>query len=359
MEKRKLAILGIAGLSLTLAASISMTVAWYNGSSYMAINMINIGLVDKDLKISTDNVEFKHFIPTDDLMEVGRFRAVSSMFSYDWISRKEDAPVFRGSYGAATKNVVSDVEDVNTISGGYFYQEFYLWSDFDVYATFDKELTTFKCDEEGNRDMIQELREKYPGLSDEEIYDNLNRVVESLRVSILVLNDSDDDSGTYPDYAYHIIDPFKNKITYMCGILDSDKNGYYDYSQENKEVLYGECHSSDENKTVEECIVYQEPSLTSTFVSSKELTCFTSGNKEGVRKIDFEASKANGLVLQEEKSVALEEAEEKVLIPLRANVSKRIIMSFYQEGWDFENTDFVKYSHFFVNVMFKIARPLY
>ena len=50
MEKRKLAIFGIAGLSLTLAASISMTVAWYNGSSYMAINMINIGLVDKHLK---------------------------------------------------------------------------------------------------------------------------------------------------------------------------------------------------------------------------------------------------------------------------------------------------------------------
>ena len=50
MEKRKLAILGIAGLSLILAASITMTVAWYNGSSYLAINQINVGLVDKDLK---------------------------------------------------------------------------------------------------------------------------------------------------------------------------------------------------------------------------------------------------------------------------------------------------------------------
>lgn len=359
MEKRKLAILGIAGLSLILAASITMTVAWYNGSSYLAINQINVGLVDKDLKISIDNEDFKHFIPTEDLMEVGRFRAVSTMFCDDWMSRKEELPIFKGAYGASAKNVVNDVEDSHTISGGYFCQNFYLWSDYDVYATLDKELTTFKCDEEGNRDMIQELREKYPGLSDEEIYDNLNRVIESLRISLLVLNDSDDDSGTYPDYAYHIVDPFKNKITYMCGILDSDKNGYYDYSQENKEVLYGECYSSDSNKTVEECVVYHEPTLYATHVSSKELTCFTSGNKEGVRKIDFEASKTNGLVLQEEKSVALEEAEDKILIPLRANISKRIILSFYQEGWDFENTDFVKYSHFFVNVMFKIARPLY
>lgn len=357
MEKRKIAIFGIAGLSLLLAASISMTVAWYNGSSYLAINGVNVGLADKHLSISIDNEDFKSFIPTEDLNEVGRFRAVSSMFSDDWISRKEETPVFKGAYGASAKNVVNSVDEAHTISGGYYCQDFYLMCDYDVYVTLDKELTTFNSDEEGNRELIQELREKYPGLSDEEIYDNLNRVIESLRISLLVLNDSDDDSGEYPDYAYHIVDPFKNKITYMCGILDSDKNGYYDYSEENKEVLYGECYSSDENKTVEECLVYNEPTLTSTHVSSKELTCFTSGNKEGVKKINFEASAANGVVLQKEKSVALEDVESEILIPLKTNVSKRIVLSFYQEGWDFENTDFVKYSHFFVNVIFKIARP--
>ena len=48
--------------------------------------------------------------------------------------------------------------------------------------------------------------------------------------------------------------------------------------------------------------------------------------------------------------------EEKVLIPLRPNTSKRIVLSFYQEGWDKDNTDFVRFSHFFVNVLFKIAK---
>ena len=358
MEKRNLAILGIASLSLLLAASISMTVAWYNGSSYLAINQINVGLHDKHLSISTTNEEgsFKDFIPNDELMDVGRFRAVSTMFSEDWIARKEEKPIFKGSFGTSAKNVVNSVEDANNTTGGYLCQDIFIKCDSDVYLTLDKEMTYFSSDEEENREMIQDLREKYPGLTDDEIYENLNRVVQSLRISLLVLNDSDDESGEFPDYSYYIVDPYKDKITYMGGILDSDKNGYYDYSLENKEVLYGQSYSTDENKTVEECLVYMEPTETSTQVSTKELTCFTSGNKEGVSKIDFEASFANGLALEPEKSVALEDVEEEILIPLKADVSKRIVLSFYQEGWDLENTDFVRYSHFFVNVIFKIAR---
>ena len=64
-------------------------------------------------------------------------------------------------------------------------------------------------------------------------------------------------------------------------------------------------------------------------------------------------------MLEEEHSVALENVDKEVLIPVRTGVSKRIVLSFYQEGWDFENTDFVRYSNFYINVMFKIARPLY
>lgn len=360
MNKKRLALFGIAGLSLMLAASVSMTVAWYVGSSYLSIKQFEITLKDQELQISTDNENFDTFIPNENLMEVDRFRAVSSMFCSDWISRKEERPIFKGGFGFATSNVVNSINAAGDITGGYFCQEIFIKSLVsDVYVTLDNELTTFVPDNEENQAIIQDLREKYPGFTDDEIYANLNNVVKSIRVSLLVLNDSNDDSGEFPDYAYYIVDPFKDKITYMGGILDNDKSGYYDYSEENKEILYGECHSADPNKTVEECIVYKEPNLTSTFVTAKELTCFTSGNREGVRKIDFPASFANGLVLEEEHSVALEDVEDKVLIPVRTGTSKRIVLSFYQEGWDFENTDFVKYSNFYINVMFKIARPLY
>ena len=360
MDKQRLAIFGIAGMSLLLAASVSMTVAWYIGSSYLSVKQFKITLQDQELQISTDNENFAQFIPNEELMEVDRFRAVSTMFCNDWISRKEERPVFKGGFGFATSNVVNSINAVGNIEKGYFCQEIYLKSlESDVYVTLDPELTTFVPDNEKNQSIIQDLREKYPGFTDDEIYANLNNVVRSIRVSLLVLNDSNDDSGEFPDYAYYIVDPFKDKITYMGGILDNDKSGYYDYSEENKEILYGECHSADPNKTVEECIVYQEPTASSSHVSVKELTCFTSGNQEGVRKIDFDASFANGLVLEEEHSVALESVDKEVLIPLRTGISKRIVLSFYQEGWDFENTDFVRYSNFYINVMFKIARPLY
>lgn len=359
MNKKRLAILGIAGLSLMLAASVSMTVAWYIGSSYLAVNNINIGLHDKRLSISTDNENFKDFIPDDELMSVGKFRAVSTMFCEDWIERKEQVPVFKGSFGTSTRNVVNSVDDANRASSGYFSQEIFIKCDSDVYLTLDTEKTVFEFDEEGNLAQIQELREKYPGLTDDEILFNLNNVVKSLRISLLVLNDSDDESEEFPDYAYYIVDPFKDKITYMGGILDTDKDGFYDYSRDKKEVLYGQSHSSDEEKTVEECLVYKDPTENDEEVSTKELTCFTSGNKASVSKIDFDASFANGLVLEEERSIALEDAEEEILIPLKTDISKRIVLSFYQEGWDIENTDFVRYSQFYVNVLFKIARPIF
>ena len=360
MNKQRLAILGIASLSLMLAASVSMTVAWYIGSSYLTIRNFQISLMDQELQISTDNEQFDQLIPNDELMEVDRFRAVSTMFCNEWIARKEERPIFKGGFGFASVNVVNSSNAAGNIAEGYFCQEIFIKSLVsDVYVTLDPELTTFVPDNEGNEAIIQELREKYPGFSDEEIYANLNNVVRSIRVSLLVLNDSDDDSGEFPDYAYYIVDPFKDKITYMSGVLDNDKSGYYDYSEENKEILYGECHSSDPEKTVEQTLVYKEPTASSTTVSYKELTCFTSGNREGVRKIDFDASFANGLVLEEEHSVALENVDKEVLIPVRTGVSKRIVLSFYQEGWDFENTDFVRYSNFYINVMFKIARPLY
>ena len=356
MDKKKLGLIILVGMSV-ISTSMGVTAAWYNGSSHLAINGLNIGLHDKKLSISTDNEIFKDFIPNDELMDVGRFRAVSTMFSEDWLERKETKPVFKGSFGKFDKDVVNSVDDTSTTTGGYFSQDIFIKCDSDVYLTLDKEMTIFSSDEEDNQAMIQDIREKYPGLTDEEIFSNLNDVVKSLRISLLVLNDSDDESEEFPDYSYYIVDPYKDKITYMGGILDGDKNGFYDYNDDsNREILYGQSHSAYEDKTVEECMVYHEPTLTSTEVSTKELTCFTSGNKEGVSKIDFEASFENGLVLEEENSVALEDVEEEILIPLKADVSKRIVLSFYQEGWDLENTDFVKYSHFFVNVIFKIAR---
>lgn len=359
MNKKRIVILGLASLTLMLAASVTLTVAWYDGSSHLAVSDINIKLQDKELSISTDNVEFKSFLTNEELNDAGLFRAISSEFSDSWIKEKKEQPVFKGSYGASNKNVLNDPEEVSTATAGYFSQELFIKCNSSVYVTFDKEKTTFIADQKDNEEMMQQLREKFPGLTDEQILFNLNNVVKSLRLSILVLNDEDDDSGNLPDYSYYIIDPYKDKTTYYAGILDTDKDGYFDYSSEKKEVLYGESYSGVDGKTVEECLVYDAPASNDIAVDDKELTCFNSGVKQGVSRINFEESIANGLVLKEENSIAIEDVEEEILIPLTAQTSKRIVLSFYQEGWDLENTDFVRYSHFFVNVLFKIAKVRY
>ena len=355
-NKQRITIISLSTVSLLLAASVALTVAWYDGASHLSVNNINISLLDKELSISTDNHNFKQYLPSEDLAETTVFRAVSSQFSSSWMNEKKEKPEFYGIYS----NDSSSENNRSVIEKGYFTQELYLKCNSAVYVTFDSSRTTFLADEEDNEKLLNEsnakLHEFFPNLTDEEILKNLNDCVKSLRLSILVLNDEDDLSGTYPDYNYHIVDPYKEEKTYLAGILDADRNGFYDFSSEDKEILYGEAYSSIEGKTVNECLVYDEPNAETTEVNNKELTCFTSGNMQGVSKINFAQSIENGLVLKEEESVSVDEMEEKVLIPLRPNTSKRIVLSFYQEGWDKDNTDFVRFSHFFVNVLFKIAK---
>ena len=130
--------------------------------------------------------------------------------------------------------------------------------------------------------------------------------------------------------------------------------GYFD-TYNHKEVLYGEVYSTNPNKTVEECIVYDDPLEEETVVAREDRTCFNARNYAGDRKINLEESMENGLEIKKENSIGIEEVEEKVLIPVASNKSTRLVLSFYQEGWDLENTDFIRYSHFIVNVLFKIA----
>ena len=51
INKQKLAIIGLGGMSLLLAASVTLTVAWFDGSSHLAVNNLSISLKDKQLSI--------------------------------------------------------------------------------------------------------------------------------------------------------------------------------------------------------------------------------------------------------------------------------------------------------------------
>ena len=326
MKTKNVITLGIAGISLILAASITSTVAWYTGSSYLAITNIDVRLKDPNLTISVDNYSFVSKLNNDSLGYVDNFTAVTSAFSNEWIKRKEQMPVFRDGYAAGSDYVFNKASDYTVANTGYFSKVLYLKSDIDAYATFDKELTRFLPNTENNHS------------------EKLDNVVNCMRFSILVLD---------YEYKYYIYDPNKSGVTYLGGILDSSNSGYYN-TYAGKEILYGEVYSNDPQKDVRDCIVYDDPLEEETHEFERnEMTCFNANNARGDRKVNFE--KSVDLVRKIEDSISYDEVEKKLLIPLKANVSTKIVLSFYQEGWDLDNTNFIVHSNFFTTVSFMIA----
>ena len=328
MEKKKIITLGIAGLSFILAASITSTVAWYTGSSYLAITDLNVSLKDPRLEISLTGNEndFADEIAVENSMT--DFSPVTSAFSNEWIERKEEKPVFKDGYAVGSDYLFNKSSDFKTATTGYFSKAFYLRCDIDANITFDPEGTYFEPDTNLNHSP------------------KLNDVVKSMRFSVLVLGEN---------YKYTIYDPNKTEETYLGGILDTANSGYYN-TYANKEILYGQIYSSDPNKTTKECIVYDEPLAHETNdIPRNEMTCFKANNAQGDRKFNRELSEANGLVIQKENSLGPDEVERKFNIPLKAGRPQKIILSFYQEGWDLDNTNFIVHSNFLVYVSFMIA----
>lgn len=338
MEKKKIIALGISGISLMLAAAITSTVAWYTGSSYLAITNIDISLYDPVLRISkTGNADsFVEKLHVED--KELKFTAVSSTFKEEWLNRREEKPIFKDGYALGTDYLFNKSRDFKTVDTGYFSETFYLYCDIDAYITFDKELTYVKANNPYNQET-----------------DKINDVTKSMRFSVLVL---DDDLSDGDDYKYYIYDPNKteDKITLLGGILDTSGSGYYN-TYNHKEVLFGDITSVDpENLDPRNCIEYDDPLPEETALFTRnEMTCFKANNVKGDMKVNFAKSYEKGLVIKEEGAIGPQDIETKLLIPISAGKTRKIVLSFYQEGWDRDNTNFIIHSNFLINVAFMIA----
>ena len=342
MEKKKVIALGISGISFILAAAITSTVAWYTGSSYLAITNINISLFDPTLKISlTDNDhDFTDEIAIED-RELS-FTAVSSAFKDEWLERREEMPVFKDGYAVGSDTLFNKSRDFKNMDTGFYSQIFYLKCDMDGYVTFDPEITRF----EPNNPYAQEN-------------DKVNDVVKSMRFSVLVLNDKNNPND-YDNYKYFIYDPNKEGETKMGGILDTSNSGYYN-TYNHKEILYGDITVNPNRQDLQgvdprTLIVYDEPLAQETEVFTRnQMTCFDANNAKGDRKVNFELSEQNGLYIKEEGAFGPDEVTNKLLIPISAGKTRKIVLSFYQEGWDRDNTNFIVHSNFKAYVSFMIA----
>ena len=367
IKKRKLAIASIALTSAMLVASVSLTIAWYNGSGDMSLNNIKITLRDRQLDISDDNIEWKDKLDEDDLDEVKYFHPVSSMFSDTWLNQKKTRPVFKEGYSSPYKTTYCQESDNADAVEGFFSQMLYLRCDTDSEVTVDSEKTAINQDEiteNLNREVAHKfyLEGRYGALSEEQILEKINDVVSSLRISILVLDEVTNEgesseeeylTATNDDYQYAIINPNKKSDTYLGGVLDSNLDGYYD-SYDNKEVLFGEV-----DNVSEETLVYDEPITTedtSSFSPYASWSVFEATTKQGVRPLNLEESAKAGLTIKKENSLSLNEVESEFSFQLRAHVAKRIVISWYVEGWDLACTNLTMYANFHLNLAFKLSK---
>ena len=347
--KKRLAAFGIALTSAMLVAHVGFTIAWYNGSSNLAVYNFDIALANKELTISTDNVNFKDHLTSEDVKDAipEKYRPVSSSFSNNWIAQKATLPQFTSGYGEPSTFNMTSFSDVTVRNDGTFRKELYLKCSSYAKVALDAENTFVRADEEANRSIASKLQRKlYRDKTVEEVVELLNDIENSLRFSILVLNDDGQDIDDN-QYQYKIIDPHKNGSTKLGGLLDNDLDGYYDFYN-GKEVIYGEVNNANDTT-----LVYQSATIDDVGPSNTN-SCFEANHKNDIEQLDLEASRAKGMDIVEEQSLSLNELDN-FTFELQPDLSKKIVLSLYIEGWDRDSVNYTMFSRFVTGISFKLA----
>ncbi len=339
MDKKRLVIGGFGLLSALGVCSVSMSLAWYASGTRLLVSGVDVTFVGaKEIKIGVkEDGEFKESL-SDELNQIENYYPVSSMFSSSWLGNKKTTPEFRDSYKGVVPADKSTYQESTLATGGYFQQEFYLYSEHKLWVTIDKDMVSFTPNEEKNKEKAKHYADLY-SQDESEILEDLNNVTKSLRFSLL---NPDED-----EYSYHIIDPYKSSDTYLCGTLDNSQDGYYD-SIGGQEIVYGEYDEEDE-------IIFTPADDEDSPLNGRS-SVFNAKHKAGNITFDESQFSENKMGAHKEDSITLDEIEDKIEIPLEAQTPKKVVLSVYLEGWDRDNTDCSAYGSFYASIGFKIGR---
>lgn len=373
--KRRVIISSLVASSALLALSLSFSLAWYSSGDRLSISAVDIALkTDPLLKVSTSN-ELSTFVDELDLnsdeyeeeSEKFLFKPVSTMYRDDWLKNDAREPVMYDSSLVA----VVDGENKTEANQGFYQKTLYLLTEQNYYVGLDAKSCLFDNDEKANHLRALEVYESKENeelqMSVEEIEQSLNKLKNSLRVSILI-NDVEDDSKI--NDRFNIINPTKqgDEKVYLGGLLDNDNDGYYDtvpaFNENNepikKEYIYGELNDR-------ELIQYQDPEIpghdderlppSSQFHGNS----FVGTHMKSAYTYDKEASQNNHLEFKEEGAMSLTELEDfdsGLIIPCYANKPREIILSIYLEGWDLDCINGTMGASFNTKLSFKILRGL-
>lgn len=365
-ESRAKLLSKIAFMVLIISSTASVGVSTYAfAASASLLTLSDIGvktLVPASIKIGLKNSETSEINYYDKLDESSfeenglvspKFTGlypVSSSFKDRWLIEGED-----GTYNAITPHFTREyfnVEDYtfpgwDNNTNHYLQMELYFKEEqsaslpVDFYFSND---TYVKPDEAKNKVTAVDIS------TDQAKLDN---IVNSLRMSILT------------EDRYVIVDFNKKDDVVLAGrlnVIDTDE--YYDTTFGNEyegeepdtELLFGEYENPED-------IVWGEAlkSDSSLWHSDEPASAFNAKSAEGTRPLDIGASVENGVKLKKEDSVALkdivysadeENNKKNKLFSLSPGTEKRIVVTYYIEGWDLDNNNQVQYASFISNLVF-------
>lgn len=336
---------------VTVASAITATYAWGTASRYVNLSNLEIGIqTDALINVGLRNQETNEikFYKKDEINQEifeengfntnSLYRPVSSSFANKWLIKGED-----GTYNSVFPELTRDYSSSNETNypgkANYGFRQFELFfsSTEPVNISFGAASAVF-ADTSKNHDVAVSK-----GLSEKD----LNSITNAMRISILT------------EDSFYIIDPTKTASstpTYYGGRLV--KGGAYYYKTdmidgEEREVPYGDC---DKTKLVYDKILKEDAG------SRDSNSIFKGVSKAGARPLNMEKSIENG-AFKEEQSLSISDLASKGTIirnwkkkyenDITPECSvKRIVVTYYIEGWDMDNIDVMANASFKSSLVF-------
>ena len=298
-----------------------------------------------------------------------KFDAVSTMFQSEWLSDEKIDPVpsfftYPSLFCPPSGIPYGPKDSLN----GFYSRALYLRAQDNAYVSLDPTECYLNEDEALNRQTAKELYEQNEALihQDEEQYgftnrlhyteaeylERLNALKKSMRVSIYDVENRE----------YYIFDPHKDGDTVYGGILDNNRDGYFDTyttaNGETYETIYGELN--------DRSLVSYGPRLEEDdpINLDGELTCFHAKHLKGSFPYDAAASKQNGLTFKKEETLTFNDASSEnpadnpFVLELDRYVPKKIVLSIYMEGWDLDCINSTMGASFIAQLQFRIIRRM-
>jgi len=329
--------------TLTLGVFVTSTVAWFDISNNLIVNNLTMAF-GKDLegiKIGfSEDGAFYTDVDSDILQrEIGfepsrAFFPVTSGFQSEWLT---PSTTFEGTLPV----LHTDPIEGNLVAHSGFLQfPLFFETSEDGYIYLDAG-TSFTANTDENLKAAKKLHLQPL---------DLNQIAYCSRVSFFS-----------EEYGFKIFEPNVpvSSHTALGGRLDlSPFDGYYDFDAETEsEVIYGDYNRSD-NPTL-----YYGPAATADTEYEGTNTCFNAATKEGIRPLDVTTSESlGGLKIATETTYTLAEmmAPEgggrlgvgRPLVYCYAGQPKKVLLTIYVEGWDYDTVQAVSASSFNMNIVF-------